>query len=62
MNTKPRYVVQAYCTGMGWTDSRYNADTLVEAQELERQLLARDSAWMPGKRETRIRDREANRR
>lgn len=49
-----RYTVQAQCSGMGWVDTRHGGDTQAQAEAARLALLADDSAWMPGKRETRI--------
>lgn len=40
------HVVQAYCTGMGWVDSK-TATSLVDAIEKETRLRQDDGAWMP---------------
>ena len=49
-----RYIIQAKSNVDGWQDTRYGADTFAEARREEILLLNRNSAWMPGKRETRI--------
>ncbi len=58
-----RYIVQAKNNTCrkphDWDDSKYGGETFAEAQQAELDLLALDSAWMPGKRETRIRDTAA---
>jgi hypothetical protein len=53
-----RYVVQASCTEMGWVNTRYSSPNLSGAQRLADALLMNSSAWMPGRREVRIMDRE----
>ena len=50
-----KYIIQAYCTGMGFVDTKYCADSEREAQKLELALLQDDSAWLSENRETRIR-------
>ncbi len=49
-----KFLVQAYCTGMGWVSTKYGGDTAEEAERAEASMLANDAIWMPGKRETRI--------
>ena len=48
------FIVQSYCTGLGWVPTRHSGNTLAEAQAKQAELMLTDSAWMPGKRETRI--------
>ena len=50
-------VVQVFCTGMGWVDSKYGGNTLEEAIAAEQLLLATDSAWVnpEAKRQTKLR-------
>lgn len=50
-----KYIIQAYCTGMGFVDTKYSAESEREAQKLELTLLQDDSAWLSANRETRIR-------
>lgn len=53
-----KFVVQVYCTAMGWVNSKHGGDTVIEAVTAETNLKADDSAWvMPAaKRQTRIRE------
>ena len=48
------YVIQAWCTGMGWVSTKYSADTLQSATKIQREFISKDSSWMPGRRQTRI--------
>jgi hypothetical protein len=48
------FTVQVNCTGMGWVDSKYGSSTYIGACSAENALLADDSAWLPGERQTRI--------
>lgn len=55
----PRFVVQAYNTGMGWINTRLDAATLDKAKELEHQLRADPSRWINNTvGQTRILDRK----
>ena len=57
-----RYVVEVYCSGMGFVKSKYGADTPLGAKVTEQMLLKDDSAWVNPKapKQTRIWDRQTN--
>ncbi|GBG14849.1 MBL fold metallo-hydrolase [Novimethylophilus kurashikiensis] len=50
------YVVQVFCTGMGWVDSKHGGNTPAEAKAAEERLLSTDDAWVnpAAPRQTRI--------
>lgn len=41
-----RYIVEVYCTGLGWAKSKHGGDTLQEAQDAEHRLRADNNAWV----------------
>lgn len=41
-----KYVIQVFCTGLGWVDSKHGGDTPAEAAAAEKALLTDDSAWV----------------
>lgn len=44
-----RLIIQVWCTGMGWVDTRHKADSIADAVAKLKALLADDSAWVcPG--------------
>ena len=51
-----KYIVQVWCTGIGWANSKWGGDTLAEAVEAQSALLANDDAWVnpKAKRQTQI--------
>lgn len=53
-----QFIVQVFCTGMGWVDSKHGGDTRGEAETAEKALLADDSAWVnpEAPRQTRIKE------
>lgn len=56
--TKPSvYVVQAWCTGLGWVDSKYASGRYMVAVQKAHQLVSDDSAWLSGRRLVRIAQR-----
>jgi hypothetical protein len=53
-----RYVVEVFCSGMGYAQSTHGAATLLGAQAAEDKLLADSSLWVnpTAPRQTRVRD------
>ena len=50
------YVVQVWCTGLGWADSKWGGDTKEDAEIAEKVLREDDSAWVNPElpRQTRV--------
>lgn len=51
---KPQFCVQAWTFGLGWVDCDY-CETEEEAKASMTKLLAKDSAWMSGTKERKVR-------
>ena len=53
-----QYVVEAFCSGMGYVPTKLESDFISEARVMEENLRANDSAWIDpsAPKQTRIRD------
>lgn len=48
-----KYIVQVWCTGIGWANSKFGGDTMKEAVNAQIELMADDSKWVNPKAERR---------